>query len=99
MSIHLSTAILAHLFSYDMYVFAFVGIVQFIDADCFFFRTWGSTGKEVERSSFWIEGGFIFNDVDKFGFSLTCGCSDLNQCLVFGNGSSCLSSFASQLLR
>jgi len=35
MSIHLSTAILAHLFSYDM--------------------TWGSTGKEVERSSFWIE--------------------------------------------
>ncbi|KAF8163759.1 glycosyl transferase family group 2-domain-containing protein [Crassisporium funariophilum] len=35
LSIHLSTAILAHLFSYDM--------------------TWGSTGKEVERSSFWIE--------------------------------------------
>ncbi|KAF9053307.1 glycosyl transferase family group 2-domain-containing protein [Panaeolus papilionaceus] len=35
LSIHLSTAILAHMFSYDM--------------------TWGSTGKEVERSSFWIE--------------------------------------------
>lgn len=35
MSIHLSTALLAHLFSYDM--------------------TWGSTGKEVEKSSFWIE--------------------------------------------
>ncbi|CAK5262707.1 unnamed protein product [Mycena citricolor] len=35
LSIHLSTAILAHLFSYDM--------------------TWGSTGKEVERSTFWIE--------------------------------------------
>ena len=35
MSIHLSTALLAHLFSYDM--------------------TWGSTGKEVEQSSFWIE--------------------------------------------
>ncbi|KAJ3511596.1 hypothetical protein NLJ89_g4008 [Agrocybe chaxingu] len=35
LSIHLSTALLAHLFSYDM--------------------TWGSTGKEVERSSFWIE--------------------------------------------
>ncbi|KAF9473864.1 hypothetical protein BDN70DRAFT_352918 [Pholiota conissans] len=35
MSIHLSTALLAHLFSYDM--------------------TWGSTGKEVELSSFWIE--------------------------------------------
>lgn len=35
MSIHLSTALLAHLFSYDM--------------------TWGSTGKEVERSSFWQE--------------------------------------------
>jgi hypothetical protein len=24
-----------------------------------FSRTWGSTGKEVERSSFWIEGGFF----------------------------------------
>ncbi|KAF7327342.1 hypothetical protein MKEN_00311800 [Mycena kentingensis (nom. inval.)] len=35
LAIHLSTAILAHLFSYDM--------------------TWGSTGKEVERSSFWVE--------------------------------------------
>ncbi|KAJ7850350.1 glycosyl transferase family group 2-domain-containing protein [Mycena leptocephala] len=35
LSIHLSTAILAHLFSYDM--------------------TWGSTVKEVERSTFWIE--------------------------------------------
>ncbi|KAF7778417.1 CAZyme family GT2 [Agaricus bisporus var. burnettii] len=35
LSIHLSTALLAHLFSYDM--------------------TWGSTGKEVERSTFWIE--------------------------------------------
>ncbi|KAJ3715235.1 glycosyl transferase family group 2-domain-containing protein [Lentinula guzmanii] len=35
LSIHLSTAILAHLFSYDM--------------------TWGSTGKEVEKSTFWIE--------------------------------------------
>ncbi|KAH6903092.1 glycosyl transferase family group 2-domain-containing protein [Coprinopsis sp. MPI-PUGE-AT-0042] len=35
MPIHLSTALLAHLFSYDM--------------------TWGSTGKEVERSSFWVE--------------------------------------------
>jgi hypothetical protein len=36
LSIHLSTAILAHLCSYDM--------------------TWGSTGKEVEKSTFWIEG-------------------------------------------
>ncbi|KAG6864651.1 hypothetical protein C0991_008068 [Blastosporella zonata] len=36
LSIHLSTALLAHLFSYDM--------------------TWGSTVKEVERSTFWIEG-------------------------------------------
>ncbi|RDB23122.1 Glucans biosynthesis glucosyltransferase H [Hypsizygus marmoreus] len=35
LSIHLSTALLAHLFSYNM--------------------TWGSTGKEVERSTFWIE--------------------------------------------
>jgi cellulose synthase/poly-beta-1,6-N-acetylglucosamine synthase-like glycosyltransferase len=35
LAIHLSTALLAHLFSYDM--------------------TWGSTGKEVERSTFWIE--------------------------------------------
>ncbi|KAL9715509.1 hypothetical protein Ac2012v2_002170 [Leucoagaricus gongylophorus] len=35
LSIHLSTALLAHMFSYDM--------------------TWGSTGKEVERSTFWIE--------------------------------------------
>ncbi|KAI3615813.1 hypothetical protein WG66_010314 [Moniliophthora roreri] len=35
LSIHLSTAILAHIFSYDM--------------------TWGSTGKEVEKSTFWIE--------------------------------------------
>ncbi|KAF5341570.1 hypothetical protein D9758_014054 [Tetrapyrgos nigripes] len=35
LSIHLSTALLAHLFSYDM--------------------TWGSTGKEVEKSTFWIE--------------------------------------------
>ncbi|KAF9262377.1 hypothetical protein L218DRAFT_960195 [Marasmius fiardii PR-910] len=35
LSIHLSTAILAHLVSYDM--------------------TWGSTGKEVEKSTFWIE--------------------------------------------
>ncbi|KAF8065367.1 glycosyl transferase family group 2-domain-containing protein [Lyophyllum atratum] len=35
LSIHLSTALLAHLFSYDM--------------------TWGSTVKEVERSTFWIE--------------------------------------------
>jgi len=35
LSIHLSTAILAHMFSYDM--------------------TWGSTVKEVERSTFWIE--------------------------------------------
>ncbi|KAJ7082932.1 glycosyl transferase family group 2-domain-containing protein [Mycena belliarum] len=35
LAIHLSTAILAHLFSYDM--------------------TWGSTVKEVERSTFWIE--------------------------------------------
>jgi hypothetical protein len=35
LSIHLSTAILAHMFSYNM--------------------TWGSTGKEVERSTFWIE--------------------------------------------
>ena len=25
----------------------------------FFSRTWGSTGKEVERSSFWIEGGLL----------------------------------------
>ncbi|KAG6878989.1 hypothetical protein C0992_006047 [Termitomyces sp. T32_za158] len=36
LSIHLSTAVLAHMFSYDM--------------------TWGSTVKEVERSTFWIEG-------------------------------------------
>ncbi|PFH48495.1 hypothetical protein AMATHDRAFT_65339 [Amanita thiersii Skay4041] len=35
LSIHLSTALLAHMFSYDM--------------------TWGATGKEVERSTFWIE--------------------------------------------
>ncbi|KAJ7651191.1 glycosyl transferase family group 2-domain-containing protein [Roridomyces roridus] len=35
LSIHLSTAILAHLFSYNM--------------------QWGSTVKEVERSTFWIE--------------------------------------------
>ncbi|TFK36441.1 glycosyl transferase family group 2-domain-containing protein [Crucibulum laeve] len=35
LSIHLSTAILAHMFSYNM--------------------TWGSTVKEVERSTFWIE--------------------------------------------
>ncbi|KAJ7470983.1 glycosyl transferase family group 2-domain-containing protein [Mycena latifolia] len=35
LAIHLSTAILAHMFSYDM--------------------TWGSTVKEVERSTFWIE--------------------------------------------
>ncbi|KAF9450256.1 hypothetical protein P691DRAFT_665693 [Macrolepiota fuliginosa MF-IS2] len=35
LSIHLSTALLAHMFSYDM--------------------TWGSTAKEVERSTFWIE--------------------------------------------
>ncbi|KNZ76240.1 hypothetical protein J132_11110 [Termitomyces sp. J132] len=35
LSIHLSTAVLAHMFSYDM--------------------TWGSTVKEVERSTFWIE--------------------------------------------
>ncbi|KAG5644401.1 hypothetical protein DXG03_008568 [Asterophora parasitica] len=35
LSIHLSTALLAHMFSYDM--------------------TWGSTVKEVERSTFWIE--------------------------------------------
>jgi len=35
LSIHLSTALLAHMFSYNM--------------------TWGSTGKEVERSTFWIE--------------------------------------------
>ncbi|KAF8891407.1 glycosyl transferase family group 2-domain-containing protein [Infundibulicybe gibba] len=35
LSIHLSTALLAHLFSYNM--------------------TWGSTVKEVERSTFWIE--------------------------------------------
>ncbi|KDR73818.1 hypothetical protein GALMADRAFT_251646 [Galerina marginata CBS 339.88] len=41
MSIHLSTALLAHLFSYDM--------------------TWGSTGKEVELSSFWIEVPRIWN--------------------------------------
>ncbi|KAK2464534.1 hypothetical protein APHAL10511_003441 [Amanita phalloides] len=36
LSIHLSTAMLAHMFSYNM--------------------TWGSTVKEVERSTFWIEG-------------------------------------------
>ena len=41
---------------------------------CFWYcfaRTWGSTGKEVERSTFWIEGrhstgrkgGFLFSDV------------------------------------
>ncbi|KAF5357768.1 hypothetical protein D9756_001154 [Leucocoprinus leucothites] len=35
LSIHLTTALLAHMCSYDM--------------------TWGSTGKEVERSTFWIE--------------------------------------------
>jgi len=35
LSIHLSTALLAHMFSYNM--------------------TWGSTVKEVERSTFWIE--------------------------------------------
>jgi cellulose synthase/poly-beta-1,6-N-acetylglucosamine synthase-like glycosyltransferase len=35
LSIHLSTALLAHLFSYNM--------------------TWGSTVKEVEKSTFWIE--------------------------------------------
>ncbi|KAF9532825.1 glycosyl transferase family group 2-domain-containing protein [Crepidotus variabilis] len=46
LSIHLSTALLAHLFSYDM--------------------TWGSTGKEVERSSFWIEVPRIWQ-----GFKLT----------------------------
>ncbi|KAJ7732133.1 glycosyl transferase family group 2-domain-containing protein [Mycena metata] len=40
LSIHLSTAILAHLFSYDM--------------------TWGSTVKEVERSTFWIEVPLIW---------------------------------------
>ena len=40
LSIHLSTAILAHLCSYDM--------------------TWGSTGKEVEKSTFWIEVPRIF---------------------------------------
>lgn len=42
MPIHLSTALLAHLFSYDM--------------------TWGSTGKEVERSSFWLEVPRIWNN-------------------------------------
>ncbi|KAF7311950.1 hypothetical protein MIND_00206600 [Mycena indigotica] len=46
LSIHLSTAILAHLFSYDM--------------------QWGSTGKEVERSTFWIEVPRIWK-----GFKLT----------------------------
>ncbi|KAG6816081.1 hypothetical protein H0H93_008560 [Arthromyces matolae] len=40
LSIHLSTAILAHMFSYDM--------------------TWGSTVKEVERSTFWLEGQLPF---------------------------------------
>ncbi|KAJ7183586.1 glycosyl transferase family group 2-domain-containing protein [Mycena filopes] len=40
LSIHLSTAILAHLCSYDM--------------------TWGSTVKEVERSTFWIEVPLIW---------------------------------------
>ena len=67
MSIHLSTAMLAHLFSYDMYVSflpALPCFVQFTEVDiCFLFfliRTWGSTGKEVERSSFWIEGEILF---------------------------------------
>ncbi|KAJ7056829.1 glycosyl transferase family group 2-domain-containing protein [Mycena amicta] len=46
LSIHLSTAILAHLCSYDM--------------------QWGSTGKEVERSTFWIEVPRIWH-----GFKLT----------------------------
>jgi hypothetical protein len=50
MALHLSTAILAHLFSYDM--------------------TWGSTGKEVEKSTFFIEVPRIFR---KFWLTLsTC---------------------------
>ena len=60
MSIHLSTAMLAHLFSYDMYVFALTSRSVFLlKWEFVFSRTWGSTGKEVERSSFWIEGGLL----------------------------------------
>ena len=66
MSIHLSTAMLAHLFSYDMYLSIYLlclAFVQFTESGIFvvffFLRTWGSTGKEVERSSFWIEGGVV----------------------------------------
>ena len=60
MSIHLSTAMLAHLFSYDMYcVCPYFTQCFFTEMGIFFSRTWGSTGKEVERSSFWIEGGLL----------------------------------------
>ncbi|KJA17902.1 hypothetical protein HYPSUDRAFT_205759 [Hypholoma sublateritium FD-334 SS-4] len=53
MSIHLSTALLAHLFSYDM--------------------TWGSTGKEVELSSFWIEVPRIWQRF-KLSFCICIAC-------------------------
>jgi len=53
LSIHLSTAILAHMFSYDM--------------------SWGSTGKEVERSSFWIEVPRIWQRF-KLSFIICFGC-------------------------
>ena len=61
MSIHLSTAMLAHLFSYDMYLSIYLLCLAFVQfTEDGYFRTWGSTGKEVERSSFWIEGGGWF---------------------------------------
>ncbi|KAF9556186.1 hypothetical protein CPC08DRAFT_744026 [Agrocybe pediades] len=53
MSIHLSTALLAHLFSYNM--------------------TWGSTGKEVEQSSFWIEVPRIWKNF-KLSFIICFAC-------------------------
>ena len=54
MSIHLSTAILAHLFCYDMYAFALLELCS-LSMRIVFFRTWGSTGKEVERTFLFLD--------------------------------------------
>jgi hypothetical protein len=65
LSIHLSTALLTLMFSYNMFVFSWLYLSQAWLIENY--RTWGSTVKEVERSIFWIEGKlWIHMSVTKF---------------------------------
>ena len=68
MSIHLSTAILAHLFSYDMYAFALLALCSLLMRIVFFLGHEVQPEKKSNVPLFGLKVGLFFNDVDNFEF-------------------------------